>query len=324
MVGYLQAFRDMVSKAHRDQDKRCHWNWRDELIDAISGANPVKGGIGLCDCPRHKGTKDPCSPHQCHSCASTKDVLETKTAADKDYQDELKKLEQADADMAEALEKGEEQLKSGLDDGETLEEALKRVTVLGSGGHHWGDNSKARKAVLTIAGLDLKHHPTKDELDAGCDCECFKAKEWRLKSERQKIEDLISEADKMNSQIKKLVDDLTATLWNTAVPVLKGAIKTVAGILSGDAGKATEGAKELFEYYQTTTEESQKVFMLLRATKALSDMKRFAMIGVIYFDQQAKAPTCHPLGDEEPPFPPPNKGKITPPPQPGEKRKQKG
>ena len=311
MAGYLQAFRDRVSKAH--YAKRCHWNWRDDLIDAISGANPIKGGLGLCDCPKHKGTDDACTPHGCHGCASTKDVLAIKTDADQDYEQELTDLEQADKDMADALAKGEEQLKSGLDAGESLKEALQRVTVLASGGHYWGKNSKTRKAVLKIAQLELDHHPTNREIDAGCDCECFKAKEWRLKSERQKIEDLISEADKMSSQIEDLVDDLTASFWNTAVPVLQGSIKTVSGILSGEAGKAIEGAKDLLEYYKTTKAEPQKVFMLLRATKALSAMKRFAMLGVIFFDQQAKAPTCHPLDDQEPPFPPPNKAKKAPP-----------
>jgi len=47
MAGYLDDFRALISQAHRDQDKRCHWNWRDELLDALSGANPVKGGMGM-------------------------------------------------------------------------------------------------------------------------------------------------------------------------------------------------------------------------------------------------------------------------------------
>lgn len=300
---YLTTFHQRVRDAHSAD--RCHWGTDDDLLEMMDGANPTVGGLGICDCPAHKTSGDACGPCKCHGCASTEDVLAISTDADADYRKGLNDIEDADNKMALALKKGEEQYQSGLNAGESPAKALTEVTVLSGSGSYWGANSETRKAVLAIAGLKLDHKPDHTiKLVAGCHCACFKAKQALLKNERHKLDALIKEADSMSPQVKAMVSNLTATFWNTAVPVLKGSITTVSGLLAAEPKKVADGAKELLDYYKSSSSESERVFGLLRMAKALSEMKQFAMLGVMYFDQQAKAPTCAPLHGEKPPPPP--------------------
>lgn len=117
----------------------------------------------------------------------------------------------------------------------------------------------------------------------------------RLDAEKARLKELFAEANRIGNEVLTQQKDLTATAFNTAVPVISGAIKVVAGAFSGDAGKAVDGAKDLLQYLKDNANAGAKVWVLLKTAKALAELKRLAMLAVIYHDQQVKAPTCGPL-----------------------------
>ena len=302
MPTYLTSFRKRIKDAHPDSPTHCHWRNYDDLVDE----GPLTGGSkeGLCNCP---GTT-PCAPHEQYHCASTADVLRVSVLTELVYQGALATLEGADGDLAPAVAKGLEAVNNLQRGGETLAEALNDSTLTAILHGYWGVNQPATEALRTIAGLKLPDGPSAGSGQMGCDCACWQAKKSNLAKEKTHLNNLIKASRKLSDNLNKVADDLTATFWNTAVPVLKGSYDVVKGFIDEDAQKAAEGLKRLYEYWDETSREGGRILTAFLTAQSLSRMKREAMLGVIYHDQQRAALTCQPTEKRSEPSTAPSHG----------------
>lgn len=284
VTAFLDAFDQDVLLAHNEDT--CHWTKWDEL----TGLTKVLNRPGPCDCPSATAS---CKPHGCYACANTKAVLGTKTAAERELAGKLNDLHAALGKFEDALASADEEISNGATANKSPEEVLADKVVARLLFEHLtaGDTKQARQTILN---LRIGRHPSTRRAQADCPTcgECFDNKVARLDAEKKQIEDLLSGIDAAAPGLRDWYRKWTPTFSNTLLPVLKGAWDVVSGVMGGKYSKALDGAKELGKYAIASGSDGAAIYTFMKAVYRVGRMEADAIVGLIYHDRQAAAPTC--------------------------------
>ena len=318
---YLREFRDFVCSVHDLSGATCHWTALEEMT-----SNPAllsQDEPGPCDCPIHRISGQSCNPDHGYNCLETTRVLGIITAAETQaqglqpdsYGAALRKLAAHMEPLEAALAKGDELIRNELKAGKSFAEALAPYTfdplrvVMRS---HYDDLKDDIKYILN---LTLFRHCSRGASPAGIKCpQCYANKQTRLRAEERLTETLIEQAAKESDALSAIYADQVPKYDNTLGPVLHGCLAAVEGVLTGDSELAAEGADQLIQYYTDSLKDGARIYFFLKELHELGEIKKLAMLGVIYHDQQLEATTCQ-QSPQRPPgvVPQPEPTHIPPP-----------
>lgn len=286
---YLSEFRARIASLHDPPRTTCHWSNQEEFTTPN-----LKKTKGPCDCPRESPKGDECAPHNAFLCASTEKVLSTPTSSETHYAPMLKELATHMESLEDAIKSGREAIANMVAGGMSRAAAMQSF-VFGDIMHgHWVSDSMDFESILL---MPIDQSFSKDPLPPSVDCRCELNKEWRLLQEKELIITSREQAAKQSAALTAAYNDGSATFENSLGVVMSASWGIVTGVMAGAVVLApTTILSEigiLMKYYNTYYSSRGVIeFTIYNLVHDLGELKKDAMLAIIYHDQQLKAQTC--------------------------------